>query len=73
MQFKEAPLDEMLELPVHEMNDTQLLEFIREMDRMRMSAQTRKAKMKAEATDLGVEKKKGKKQSDLEKALALLG
>jgi hypothetical protein len=66
--FNDLPLDELLEVPVHNMTSEELAAFVQRMSVMRSSAQTRKVAMKG----TGEKKTAAPKNSALSRALDLL-
>lgn len=72
--FSSMPLDELIDLPVHEMTPDELAAYVQRCHLLATAAQTRRAAMRTEGTKLGAERTKGKskKQSNVDKALAML-
>lgn len=70
--WMDAPLDSILEAPVHEMSPTELAEFVKTCAAMRSSAQTRKKALTTEAVSLGQKKKPTKAKNNVDAAMALL-
>ena len=73
-KFSQLPLDEMLDLPVHEMTPADLVELVQQLHVMSVSAQTRRASLVKEGVEKhGADKKKTKKQkNNVELAMDLL-
>lgn len=73
--LKDASVDSLLDLLVHEMTPPQLAEYVKRLSVLRSSAQTRKAALTQEAQALGTEKKASKKtpkKDSVSEAMALL-
>lgn len=66
--FADDPLDSLLDKLVHEMTDTELVDYVKRCAVLRSSAQTRKAQVRSE----GPAKKTVKKDDSVAKAEALL-
>jgi len=70
--FTLVPLDELLELPVHEMSPSELVAYVNICHTLQVSAQTRRAQLKKESVEVhGVAKTSKKKKSNIDLALDL--
>lgn len=72
-KFTNIPLDEMLDLPVHDMGPEELAQFVQQLHVMSVSAQTRRASLVKESVEKhGAEKKSKKKKNNVDMAMDLL-
>jgi hypothetical protein len=68
--FTDVPLDELIDLPVHEMSPEELAAYVQRCHLLQVSAQTRRATMRKEGAALGAEKKPSKAKKKNNVALA---
>jgi len=68
--IEHGPMDELIDLPVHEMSAEELAAYVQRCHLLQVSAQTRRATMRKEGEALGAEKKPSKAKKKDNVALA---